>query len=253
MKLYSKIIGKGNPILILHGLFGMLDNWKAIGVRLSESFEVHLIDQRNHGRSGHSEEFNYHLMANDLRHYINEAKLKQVTLLGHSMGGKVVMRLAVESPSLVSNLIIADIAPKFYPVHHDLIIKGLKSLDFSIIKSRSQADKHLSEYINDKGVRQFLLKSLFWKNKEQLDLRFNLESISNNIINVGEHLSQDDIFTGKTLFLKGANSNYILKEDTSLICHHFPNSKIIDILNSGHWLHAENPDDFLKQVLDWLS
>ena len=172
MKLFSRIMGEGQPILIVHGLFGMSDNWQSLGKKFADFYEVHLIDQRNHGRSPHSAIFNYEVLANDLLNYIKDHKLKNVILMGHSMGGKTAMELAVKHADLVQKLIIVDISPKAYPVHHDKIIEGLQSLDFNELKSRGEADIKLAEYIDDTNVRQFLLKSLYWVEKGQTSFPF---------------------------------------------------------------------------------
>ena len=162
MLLHSQILGQGTPFLILHGFLGMSDNWKTLGNRFAEEgYEMHLVDQRNHGRSFHSNEFSYSIMADDLKTYCEHHKLNEIILLGHSMGGKTAMQFAVQYPSKVSKLLVADIGPKAYPQHHQDILKGLSMLDFSEIKSRGEADKALSAYVKEKGVRQFLLKNLY--------------------------------------------------------------------------------------------
>ena len=166
MKLFSRISGQGQPLLIIHGLFGMSDNWQSIGRQFSDFFEVHLIDLRNHGRSPHSSNFNYDVMVEDLVQYIQEKELKQVILLGHSLGGKTAMELAIKYPELVEKLIVVDIAPRAYPVHHDHIIEGLSKLNFKEIESRAEADQLLALDVKEQDVRQFLLKSLYWKEKK---------------------------------------------------------------------------------------
>ena len=251
--LHSKIIGSGEPLLILHGFFGMSDNWKTLGNRFAQNYEVHLIDQRNHGRSFHSDEFNYEVMVNDLIYYIDHYKIEKIDLLGHSMGGKVAMLFSVTIPSKVNNLIIADIAPRFYPRHHDLILAGLEAVNFSKISSRNEVEELLQEYIPEYSVRQFLVRSLFWKSKGQLSFRFNLTSLIENIDEVGKALPSLSVFDGRTLFLKGENSGYICKEDEALIGAHFPNALINTVKNAGHWLHAENPDDFYNYVVMFLE
>ena len=176
MELYSNIIGQGKPFVILHGFLGMSDNWKTLGARFSEAgYEVHLLDQRNHGRSFHSDEFSYELLVADLKAYCDQHQLDDIVLLGHSMGGKVAMAFATQYPDSVAKLIIADIAPRFYPVHHDQILEGLSALDFTKLDSRGAADKALSDYVDHQGIRQFLLKNLYWKAKGQLALRLNIE------------------------------------------------------------------------------
>ena len=191
MKLYSRVLGEGQPLLIIHGLFGMSDNWQSLAKWYADYFEVHLIDQRNHGRSPHADEFSYLHLSNDIHQYIVDNQLNDVIIIGHSLGGKTAMQFAVSYAEFLSKLIIVDISPRFYPIHHDKIIEGLKMLDFSILESRSQADAVLSKYIEEGDVRQFLLKSMYWKEKGQLDFRFNLKSISQNIANVGEALDNE--------------------------------------------------------------
>ncbi len=252
--IHSKILGKGTPLLILHGFFGMGDNWKSHANKLADDgFEVHLIDQRNHGRSFHTDAFSYDLLVEDLHNYIQHHNLDKVKLLGHSMGGKTVMLYAVKHPEFVDKLLVADIAPKEYPPHHQDIIKALNSVDFSKHKTRKQVDEKLSELIPQVGVRQFLLKNTFWKEKEELAFRFNLSSLTANYDEVVKGLPSFTVFEGDTLFLSGAKSGYITKEDKHLISAHFPNSKIVSISNAGHWLHAENPTDFYNEVVSFLQ
>ena len=251
--LHSKILGEGEPLLIIHGYFGSGDNWKMIANKLAANFQVHLIDQRNHGRSFHSDDFDYELMVEDLYNYIEYHQLEKVHLLGHSMGGKTVMLFAVENPEIVQKLMVADIAPRMYPPHHEDILKALNSIDFSIHNSRKLVDEKLSELIPEFGVRQFLLKSVYWKEKGQLDFRFNLQSLTENNNEVGEALPSFTVFDGETLFLKGGNSGYISANEEPLIKAHFPNSKIVTIPNAGHWLHAENPTDFYTAIQTFLG
>lgn len=251
--LHSKIIGEGFPVLILHGFLGMADNWKTHATKLAENgFQVHLIDQRNHGRSFHSDEFNYELMTNDLKNYIDNYNLKKVSLLGHSMGGKTVMFFAVKNPNLVDKLIVADIAPKTYFAHHNEILTALNSVDFSVHNSRKLVDSQLAKYITELNVRQFLAKSLYWVEKGQLAFRFNVKSLTKNYNQIIKGLPNKTIFEGKTLFLKGEKSSYIVKEDSFLIKAHFPNNQIKTIVNAGHWLHSENPKDFYDELIKFL-
>lgn len=253
MILYSNILGEGAPFVILHGFLGMGDNWKTLARQFSESnFEIHLVDQRNHGRSFHSDDFDYELMADDLKCYCDENNLKEIALLGHSMGGKTAMLFASKYPELVRKLIVADISPRYYPVHHDAILKGLGSLDFSEIKSRGQADKALSKYVIEPGIRMFLLKNLYWVEKGQLGLRINLEALKENVSEVGEALPVHSTFIQDTLFLRGDRSEYIGEADAAIIKRHFPNSQLKTISNAGHWLHAENPKDFYEAVINFI-
>ncbi len=252
--LHSRIIGKGKPLLILHGYFGMGDNWKSHANKLEEDgFEVHLIDQRNHGRSFHSDEFNYEVMIADLYNYIQHHNLEKVDLLGHSMGGKTVMLFATQYAHLVNKLAVADISPRMYPPHHDDILEALNSIDFTIHNSRNLIDDKLSALIPQVGVRQFLLKSVFRKTKDEYAFRFNLKSLTENNNEVGEALPSFTVFEGDALFLKGENSGYISVNEEPIINAHFPNSNIKKIPNAGHWLHAENPTDFYKTLISFLK
>ena len=252
--LHSNIIGNGQPFVILHGFLGMSDNWKTLGKQFSEKgFQVHLVDQRNHGRSFWSSDFNYELLAEDLKTYCNHYKLEDIILLGHSMGGKTAMLFSTLYPDLISKLLVADISPRFYPVHHDLILEGLSALNFNEIKSRGEADDLLSSYVSDMGTRQFLLKNLYWVDKGRLGLRINLEVLKHQVGEIGEALPPFAIFEKDTLFLRGDRSEYIGVGDETIITNHFPRAKIVTIANSGHWLHAENPKDFFEAVLEFLS
>jgi pimeloyl-ACP methyl ester carboxylesterase len=254
MQLHSNILGQGRPFIILHGFLGMSDNWKTLGTKFSENgFEVHLVDQRNHGRSFHNEAFNYELLVEDIHQYIIENNLTDVILLGHSMGGKTAMLFATKYPELISKLLVADISPRFYPIHHDTILEGLSSLNFSEIKSRGEADKQLSKYIPDFGIRQFLLKNLYWKNKNELALRLNLEALTEHVSEVGEALPILSKFDKDTLFLRGDKSEYIALSDEAIIKRHFSKAKIVTISKAGHWLHAENPDDFYDEVIKFIK
>jgi len=253
MLLHSNIIGEGKPFVILHGFLGMSDNWKTLGNQFAEHFQVHFVDQRNHGRSFHDDNFHYEALAEDLKHYFDANQIKDAILLGHSMGGKTAMLFATLYPELVSKLIIADISPRFYPIHHDAILQGLNSLDFNVLKSRSQADKQLANYVSDFGTRQFLLKNLYWIEKGKLALRMNLEALTENVSEVGEALPIHAKFEGDTLFLRGDKSEYIGNQDEAIIKNHFPEANIITISNAGHWLHAENPEDFYNAVTNFVN
>jgi esterase len=252
--LHSRIIGDKVPLVILHGFLGSGDNWKSLGNTFAANgYEVHLIDQRNHGRSFHSEGFSYQLIVHDLKKYCDFHKLNEFILLGHSMGGKAAMMFAVQYPDLVRKLIIADIGPKFYPQHHQHILKALSLLNFKEIKTRSEAEGVLSLYIRESGIRQFLLKNLYWVQKGELGLRINLSALMDKVEEVGKALPEDARFFKETLFLKGANSEYILETDEVLIKRHFPLAKIQNVSNAGHWLHAENPIDFHNLIIGFLQ
>ncbi len=252
--LYSNILGEGQPLLILHGFLGMSDNWKTLGMQYADQgLQVHLIDQRNHGRSFHSKDFDYDILAEDIRHYIQQHNLENAIIMGHSMGGKTAMQFAFTYPDLMHKMIVADIAPKYYPPHHQYIIDGLKQLDFDKIKSRTEADAELSKYIHDLGIRQFLLKNLYWVEKGKLGYRFNLNVLGEKMGEIGDDIIPSDIYEGPTLFLKGDKSEYIVPADSDSIRNHFPSARIETIDNAGHWLHAENPVQFFSKTMDFIN
>jgi esterase len=251
--LHSIIQGEGIPLLILHGYFGSSDNWKTLGNKFADDFQVHLIDQRNHGRSFHEDEFNYEVLVADLYNYIQHHQLEKVYLIGHSMGGKTAMLFAVTYPDLVDKLIIVDISPKEYQPHHNAILAGLNSIDFSIHTSRNLVDEQLSKFIPEVGVRQFLMKNVYWREKGVLDFRFNLQSLTENNIEIGKALPVGSIFRKSTLFLKGEKSGYIILSEQLIIDTYFPNNKVVEIANAGHWLHAENPKQFYDEVSRFLK
>lgn len=252
--LYSKIEGSGKPFLILHGFLGMSDNWKTLGQQFAgEGFEVHMLDMRNHGRSFQSEEFSYELMVQDVFDYCQAHSLDSIRILGHSMGGKIAMFFATRYPEMVERLIVADIGPKFYPQHHQIILEGLNAVDFSVKPSRAEVEATLGYYITDFGTRQFLLKNLYWKEPGQLAFRFNLAVFNDKIEEIGVALPSELVFKKPTLFIRGGSSNYILDTDFENIKEHFPNANFETIPNAGHWLHAENPALFYQIVISFLK
>ena len=252
--LHSNILGSGKPLCILHGFLGMSDNWKTLGNLYAEyGFEVHLIDQRNHGRSFWSQEFNYDLLAEDLLHYLNEKKIEKTSLIGHSMGGKTVMQFACTYPEKTEKLLVADIAPRFYPPHHQDIINALNHLDLKNITNRSDADDQLKKYLKSFGVRQFLLKNLYRTADNTFGFRMNLAVLSERMEEIGENISSSESYNGPALFLKGSKSEYVSNADTEQIKRHFPKAQIEVIDNAGHWLHAENPDQFFEKSYNFLK
>lgn len=256
MKLHSNIIGNGNtPLLILHGLFGMGDNWKTLARRFADEhdLQVHLIDQRNHGRSPHADEWTYEVMSNDLKEYCNTHDLEQVVLLGHSMGGKTAMYFASQYPEFLKALIVVDIAPKTYPPHHEQILAGLSALYGRELTSRAAAEEELSHYVDSLGVRQFLLKNLYWQEKGKLAFRMNFPVIRDHYDLVTQALPEETRYDGPVLFIKGQESGYISDTDGELLKRHFPKSQLIAIKQAGHWVHAEKPDEFYKSVTGFLA
>jgi esterase len=252
--IYSKIEGIGKPLLILHGFLGMSDNWKTLGMQFAtEGFEVHMLDLRNHGRSFHSDEFSYELLAQDIEEYCNANILTNVDIIGHSMGGKTAMLFATMHPEMVDKLMIVDIGPKFYPQHHQSILGGLNAVDFSKKPSRTEVEKILSPYISDFGTRQFLMKSLYWEEPGQLAFRFNLTVFNQKMEEIGVALPPNSVFEKPMLFIRGGNSNYILDSDFENIRTHFPKATIETIPDTGHWLHAENPELFHELAISFFK
>jgi pimeloyl-ACP methyl ester carboxylesterase len=252
--LHSRILGSGSPLLILHGFLGMSDNWKSLGMQYADAgFQVHLIDQRNHGQSFWADQFDYPTLVDDLLNYMNHHRITSADLIGHSMGGKTAMQFACTHPDRVNRLLIADIGPKYYPPHHQEILGALNSLEPEDLTSRGAADKALSKQIKDWGIRQFLLKNLYWKKPGLLGFRMNLEILTSSMEQIGTPLPENAKFYGSTLFIRGERSNYILDEDMERINAHFPNSKLLTIPEAGHWLHAEKPDQFFQGSMSLLN
>ena len=247
MKLHCREYGSGQPLIILHGLFGSSDNWQSFAKKLSVHFQVYLVDQRNHGRSGHALDHNYELMSDDLDEFIQEKELEDIILMGHSMGGKTAMTYAQLDDTRLSKLIVVDIAPKSYPMHHEVILEGLNAIDLNVCRTRKSCDDRLSDYISEPILRQFLLKNLYWEEKDRLEWRFNLNTLTRDIENMLEGLPSDEVSI-PTLFIRGDQSNYIMESDYSSILSQFTQSEIVTVEGAGHWVHAEAPDDFYELV-----
>lgn len=252
--LHSRIDGEGKPLLIIHGFLGMSDNWKSFSsLYAAEGFQVHLLDLRNHGKSFHSNEFNYSIMSKDILEYCQLNNLTSISIIGHSMGGKVAMLFATTYPELVDKLIVADIGPKYYAPHHEDILAGLNAVDFTTKPDRTDVEEILYPFIPDLGTRQFLMKNLYWKEPGQLAFRFNLAVFNAQIETIGEALPAANHFDKPTLFIRGGNSRYILDTDVPEIGKHFSNFELATIPNVGHWLHAENPKLFFEETSKFLK
>lgn len=252
MKLFHRKSGHGHPLIILHGLFGSSDNWFSLAKIFAQHFTVYLVDQRNHGQSPQSDHFNYQLLTDDLAEFIQEHNLTKPHIVGHSMGGKTAMNFAVKYPEQINKLIVVDIAPKQYPVHHDHILEGLHAIDLQTLTSRNEADKILSEHIPEPDVRQFLLKNLSRNTESKFEWRVNIHAIENHIEEIGEGMQYSGQFNGPTLFIKGARSNYFAEGDEAETIKIFPSAHFIT-LNTGHWVQAEYPTKFAETVFDFLK
>ncbi|GHG71346.1 acyl-CoA esterase [Alishewanella longhuensis] len=251
MILHYQLSGSGPAVVLIHGLFGSFENLGSIARALSDDFQIINIDVRNHGRSAHSDEMNYPLLATDLADTLAHLQIKPFALVGHSMGGKIAMEYALRYPDSVARLVLADIAPVSYHARHQSIFAGLNNVDFAHLSSRAEADKRLAQHIHEPGVRQFLLKSLD-KTDNGFRWRFNLAALHTHYAELIGAPQAGGQFNGPALFIKGGDSDYILPEHRPLIVQHFPHAQAKVIQGTGHWLHAEKPAAFNKLVRDFL-
>ena len=251
MKLHSKIYGdKGPSLIVIHGLFGMSDNWNTLGKQFAKYCKVHLVDLRNHGRSPHANAFNYDVMCEDLIQYLNDNSIEKPILLGHSLGGKVAMKFAFSYPEKVEKLIVTDISPRRYNTDfHENLLKILYRLPLEDFENREEIDAVLSESFEDRGMRLFLMKNLYRNEEKKFAWRFNIDVLLEKISNIQEAdfiLGTCDI---PTHFLKASKSNYISNEDELIIKKHFTDYSIATFEEAGHWLHAEQPKRFYNEVM----
>jgi esterase len=252
MQLHYQRYGEGDPLIILHGLFGSLANWTTISKKFAEQYEVWAVDQRNHGSSPHSDTMDYQAMADDLQEFVQSQQISSAHLLGHSMGGKTAMQFALTYPGYVKKLIVVDIAPKGYPRHHDEILDALCSLDLSAANSRSELDTALAQYISDAAVRQFLLTNAVRSTSGGFEWKMNLDAIKQCYDNLIAGIDEKGQFDKPALFIRGEKSDYIGEDDYRLIQTMFPQASIKTIAGAGHWVHAEAPETFYKIVSDFL-
>lgn len=255
MKLFFRQTGDTGPaIVILHGLFGSSDNWLTISKTIAAlGYRVFLLDQRNHGQSPRANDQDYQNMAADLHEFLTDQGLDQAILVGHSMGGKTVMQYAMSFPGTFKKLVVVDIAPKFYPIHHAEIIRGLKAINLLGIKGRTEADAILQAYEPILPVRQFLLKNLYRNEHGVFDWRINIPIIERELHGIGEELTNPSIVTDPTLFIRGSESPYILDEDIPNIKRIFPNARIETIDGAGHWVQAQKPDEFVELLIGFIN
>jgi len=251
VELNHRITGEGNPLILLHGLFGSLENLGGVARRLQDEWQIHALDERNHGGSPHTDSMDYPAMAEDVLAYMDAQGLEKASLLGHSMGGKVAMQVALMAPERVDKLVVADIAPVSYKPRHDAILEGLTNLDLTSVRSRQDADRLLAEFVETPGVRQFLLKNLERVPNDEktpdgpmFRWRLNLPVIDACYENLAKAPEGDGPFNGPVLFLKGAESAYIQEKHRDQIMRLFPSAELRIIQDTGHWLHAEKADTF---------
>jgi esterase len=243
--------GAGDPIILIHGLFGSASNLGIVARALAPHYCAYSLDVRNHGKSPHSESMSYREMAGDVVEFMDSLGMAQCPLLGHSMGGKIAMQVALDHPSRVSRLIVADVAPVDYPPHHQDTLAGLAAVAAATITSRRQADEILAQSVIEPGVRAFLLKSLERGEDGIFRWLLNREALTKNYASLGA-ANEGGSFSGPVLFIKGGDSNYITSEYQAAVAKLFPNAQLKIIEGTGHWLHAEKPELFNKVVLRFL-
>jgi esterase len=252
MKLFYREYGAGQPIVIMHGIFGSSDNWLTQAKILSEEYRVILVDLRNHGQSPKDDAFDYSVMVSDMEKFVAELGLGEPIIIGHSMGGKVAMNFAVAHPERLSKLIVVDIAPKAYNLEHYVILDGLNAIPINTIASRNEADEILKAFVPEADVRQFLLKNLQRKPEGGFLWKLNLPVITKNLPKIGYDLQFKGTFDKPTLFVRGGRSNYVKDEDMGRIQEIFPLAQL-ETLDTGHWVQAEKPQEFVKLVTEWLK
>jgi esterase len=252
MKLFFRELGQGDPIVILHGIFGSSDNWLTQARLMSEKYRVYTIDLRNHGQSPHDDAFDYPVMVEDLNQFLSDNNIADPIIIGHSMGGKVVMNFALKYPEKLKKLIVVDIAPREYNLEHYVIIKGLKAIPIEAITSRNEADVALTPFVPELDVRQFLLKNLQRKPEGGFTWKINLSVIDKNLSKIGYDLEFSGTFEKPTLFIRGGKSKYVRDTDMTRIKEIFPAAEL-ETLETGHWVQAEKPKEFVDLVMRWLE
>jgi esterase len=255
MKLFYRVFGEGQPVIILHGLFGQSDNWVTVGRRISDQFHVFIPDQRNHGQSPHSSIHSFPAMADDLTEFIEENQIENPVLIGHSMGGKVAMTYALENPQKVKKLVVVDISPRKYAerITHTQVITQMMSIDLDQIKTRGDVEKILDSKISDARVRMFIMKNLYYKLHGKLAWRLNLETINQSMDLLFDGIQSENQYKGPTLFIRGGMSDYVPDEDIPLIKSMFPEAIIKTISGASHWVHADAPEELCYLLSGFLE
>jgi esterase len=253
MNLHFEAVGEGRPLIILHGLLGSADNWRSMSRRLGAHYKVFAVDLRNHGRSPHSDIFDYDVMVADLREFVEQQALPRIMLLGHSIGGKVAMQFAIDYFERVDRLVIVDIAPKPYEPSQRYILEALRSLDLTRYKSFAEVDAALAAKVSGESLRQFLLKNLARDENGRLRWKVHLAAIDRNYDKLARGLAPERTFDKPTLFIRGGRSNYIEDDDAPLIRQIFPQVEIATLAEAGHWVHVDLPKEFFQTVLNFLS
>jgi pimeloyl-ACP methyl ester carboxylesterase len=253
LELAYQSYGAGEPLIILHGLFGARDNWHTLSRKLGARYHVFAVDQRNHGNSPHSDRFDYDVMAEDLHAFVEQHGLQHVNVMGHSMGGKTAMQFALRYPACLARLIVADIAPKAYPAHHDEIFDAMCALDLAALHTRQELDSALAPRVPDTATRQLIMKNVGRDEHGAFTWKLNLDAIKQNYDAILGNIAGDGPFLKPTLFMRGELSNYVQASDEPAIRRLFPEAQIVTVSGAGHWIHAEKPAEVLKIVEDFLE
>ncbi|MGN6647600.1 MAG: alpha/beta fold hydrolase [Cytophaga sp.] len=253
MKLFYRESGEGRPLIILHGLFGSSDNWMSVTKELALKYKVYVLDARNHGQSPHSETHTYETMAADLKEFIADHNIERPVLIGHSMGGKTIMRFAADYKDIAEKLVVVDISPRFYGRHHQAILAGFNAINLETLQSRNEADAILSQYVGDMGVRMFLLKSLYRNSEGKFQWRINLRVLDEQIDNIGEALPDQAHIDIPTLFIRGSQSGYIEDKDVAVIEKHFSQYILVTVMDASHFVHAEKPKEVIALIENFIE
>lgn len=254
MNLNYKVFGEGFPVIILHGLLGSLDNWQTIAKKIAEKFQVFIIDQRNHGRSPHSDEFSYELLSSDLLEFFAQHQIHKAHLIGHSMGGKAAMKFALEHSDRVEKLIVVDVAPTGYEDRHSDVFAALFAADVKHAATREDMQEVLRQKLDDETTVQFLMKGLHRTEPGETGFqwKFNIEALRKNYSRISGAVTSAASFAGETLFIKGEKSSYIQPSNYHSVIELFPNHQLTEIKGAGHWVHAEKPVEFTQEVMKFL-
>ena len=255
MQLFHRAYGEGRPFIILHGILGISDNWVSFARRMAENdFRVIIPDQRNHGRSPHHYAFNYYALVDDLAEFIEENNIENPVIMGHSMGGKVAMRYALENPALVERLIVVDTSPRTYfrADHHQKLIDAMLAVNFNEVSTRQEVEDILARQIGNERIRLFLMKNLYRKEKNKLGWRSNLAAIGDNLDSIYDGVFYTTRYNKPALFIRGGKSDYILDDDFPAIYENFPFAEIQTIDEGTHWVHADAPEEFYEKVSSFL-
>lgn len=256
MKTFFRSFGSGPAFLVLHGLFGVSDNWVTFGKRIASDFRVIIPDLRNHGQSPHSNHFDFPAMEEDILELIEEeVPIEKVLLMGHSLGGRLAVNIALHHPELIRKLVVVDISLRKYPPRreHLELIGAMRSVDLSAVRSRQEVEEHLKERVPNQRLRQFLQKSIYWQDRNRLGWRLNLPVISENLPALFESSDLSGTFRGPVLFIRGGRSDYISDNDQPGIKEKFPDAELVTIPSAGHWVHADAPGEFFTVVSSFLK